>query len=169
MNFTTRLLLPLAAFALAAAPASAQSLRIPAEGTPAIEVVKQAGFTEKYDEYGNLTFFADDRSGGLLFRTIEAGPNESIPENSAIAELILGAAGAKPFTKRTTTSFAGGPAEAFHSTMSVGGPVVEIVVVIRNLDARHLAVGVTMIPESTPAAARATVLAQFAQARIVNR
>ncbi|MFM5948139.1 MAG: hypothetical protein ACKOPM_02755 [Novosphingobium sp.] len=170
MNFVTRLLMPLAAVALVAAPVHAQSYRIPAEGTPAIEVTKQAGFTEKYDDYGNLTFFAEDKSGGLLFRTIEAGPTENMPDNAAIAELILGAAGAKPYSKREATSFAGGPAEAFASTMSVGGgPLVEIVVVIRNLDARHLAVGVTMIPETTNAAGREVILAQFGQARIVNR
>ncbi len=169
MNFVTRLLMPLAAVALASAPAHAQSFRIPAEGTPAIEVAKQAGWTEKYDDYGNLTFFAQDKSGGLLFRTIEAGAGESMPENSAIAELILSAAGAKPFSKRAPTTFAGGPAEAFTSTMSVGGPPVEIVVVIRNLDARHLAVGVTMIPETTNAAGRQTIMAQFNEARIVSR
>lgn len=169
MSFASRLLLPLAAIALTATSAHAQSFRIPAEGVPAIEVAKQAGWTEKYDDYGNLTFFAEDKSGGLLFRTIEAGEGEAIPENSAIAELILGAAGAKPFTKREATQFAGGPAEAFHSTMSAGGPVVDIVVVIRNLDARHLAVGVTMIPQTTSAEGRKAVLAQFAQARIVNR
>jgi hypothetical protein len=167
MNFVTRLLLPLAAVAAFAAPA--QSLRIPVEGTPAIEVAKQAGWTEKYDDYGNLTFFAEDKSGGMLFRTIEAGPNEAMPDNSAVAELILGAAGAKPFTRRDATTFAGGSAEAFHSTMSVGGPVVDIVVVIRKLDERHLAIGVTMIPQTTEAGGRAAVMAQFAQARIVNR
>ena len=135
----------------------------------AIEVAKQAGWTEKYDEYGNLTLFADDGSGGLLFRTIETGANETLPDNAAVAELILSAAESKPYSRRVATDFAGGSAEAFHSTMSVDGPVVEIVVVIRKLDERHLAIGITMIPLSTKAEGRATVMAQFALARIANR
>lgn len=171
MNLATRLILPLVAATAFVAPAHAQSYRIPADGTvPAIEVAKQAGWTQNYDDYGNLTFFSNDGAGGLLFRTIEAGPTESIPDNGAVAELILSAAGAKPFTKREATTFSGGPAEAFYSTMAVdGGPVVDIKVVIRKLDARHIAVAVTMVPQSTPADKRQLVEAQFAQARIVNR
>lgn len=170
MNFISRLLLPLAAAAAFAAPAVAQPLRIPVEGTPAIEVAKQSEWTERYDDYGNLTLFSKDAVGGLLFRTIEAGPNEEIPSNQAVAELILGAAGATPPTRSEQTTFAGGPAEAFFSTMSVdGGPVIELKVVIRKLDDRHLAVGVTMVPKTAPDTARRKVDAQFAQVRIVTR
>lgn len=170
MNLATRMLLPLAAAVSFTAPAMAETLRIPTDGTPAIVVDKQAGWTEKYDDYGNLTFFADDRSGGLLFRMMEAGPNETIPSNAQIAELILGAAGAKAPSRSEKTTFAGGEAEAFYSTMSVdGGPTIALKVVIRKVDDRHLAVGVTMIPESTPAAGKQKIEAQFAKVTIVTR
>jgi hypothetical protein len=170
MNLATRLLLPLAALSAFAAPAYAQSLRIPADSVPAIEVVKQSGWTENYDDYGNLVMFASDGAGAVLFRLVTGGPGEKVPANAQIAEVILGAAGAKPYTKTEATTFAGGPAEAFYSTMQVdGGPVIRLRLVVRKLDDSRLAVGVTMIPETTSAAQRAAVEAQFATARIVTR
>ncbi len=170
MNLATRLLLPLAAAVSFTAPAMAESLRIPAEGAPAIVVDKQAGWTSNYDDFGNLTFFADDRSGGLLFRMIEAGPNEAVPSNAAIVDIILGAAGAKPATRSEKTTFAGGEAEAFYSTLQVdGGPTIVLKVVVRKIGDRHIAVGVTMIPESTPAAGKQKVEAQFAKVTIATR
>lgn len=170
MNFATRLLLPLAAAATFAAPAFAEPVRIPAEGAPAIVVDKQAGWTERYDDFGNLTLFADDRSGGLLFRMIEAGPNEPMPSNAQVAEVILGAAGAKPATRVEKTTFAGGEAEVFYSTMSIdGAPPIALRLVIRKIGDRHLAVGVTMIPASTPAAGKQKVEAQFARVSIATR
>lgn len=168
MNFACRLLLPLAAVAAFATPAYARSIRIPVDVTPAIEVSLQDGWIEKYDDYGNLTLFSES-GGGLLFRTIEAGPNEPMLDNSAVAELILSAAGAKPYSRTAPTSFAGGPAEAFHSTMAVDGITIEIAVIVRKLGPRHLAIGVTMIPESTPSDQRSAIDQQFAQVRIVNR
>ena len=170
MNLVTRLLLPLAAVSALAAPAYAQSYRIPVEGSPAIQVDKQAGWTENYDAHENLTFFASDGSGGLLFRVIEAGPEETMPDSGQIAEIILGAAGANPYTSRQPSSFAGGAAEAFVSTMAVkDGPLFDIIVVIRKVDDRHLAVGVKMIPQSTAADKRKLLDAQFAKAQIVTR
>lgn len=169
MNLFARLLLPLAAVSTFAAPALAQSYRIPTDSVPAIEVTKQAGWSENYDDSGNLTFFAQDGAGGLLFRLITGGPNEAIPENGQIASIILAAAGAKPFTSRGPTTLAGGPAEAFNATMAVdNGPTFDLVVVIRNLDARHLAVGVKMIPQTTGAEGRKKIDAQFAQVKIVT-
>lgn len=170
MNIVTRLLLPLAAVSAFASPALAESLRIPADGTPAIEVAKQSGWTEKYDDYGNLTLFADDKSGGMLFRTIETGPGEKMPSNAAVAEMILGAAGAKSYTRTEATTFAGGPAEAYYSTMEVsGGPVIQLKLVVRQLDDNHLAVAVTMVPDSTPDDKRKAIEAQFTAVKIVTR
>ncbi len=169
MNFATRLLMPLAAISLIAAPALAQSYRIPTDGTPAVEVVKQSGWTERYDEHGNLTLFAGDMAGAVLLRMITAPATEKIPSNAEMAGVILAGAGAKPYTKSEKTTFAGGPAEAFHSVMAIeGGPLIEIKVVIRPHGDHSLAVGVTMIPQSSTAAQRQTVATQFAAVRIVN-
>ena len=55
MNLATRLFLPFAALSALAAPAFAQSLRIPTDSVPAIEVAKQSGWKENYDDYGNLS------------------------------------------------------------------------------------------------------------------
>lgn len=170
MNLATRLLLPLAAAVSFTAPAMAESLRIPTDGTPAIVVDKQAGWTQRYDDYGNLTLFADDSSGGLLFRMIEAGPGEEIPANALLAEVILGAAGAKPPSRSEKTTFAGGEAEAFYSTMQIdGAPPIALKVVIRKVGDRHIAVGVTMIPASTPAAGKQRIEDQFAKVSIATR
>jgi hypothetical protein len=170
MNTFTRMLLPLAAVSAFASPALAESLRIPVDGTPAIEVSKQTGWTEKYDDYGNLTLFADDKSGGMLFRTITTGPGEKMPSNAAVAEMVLGAAGAKPYSKTEATTFAGGPAEAYYSTMEVsGGPVIQLKLVVRKLDDSHLTVAVTMVPDSTPADKRKAIETQFAAVKIVTR
>lgn len=170
MNLFTRMLLPLAAVSAFASPAIAQSLRIPTDSAPAIEVTKQTGWTERYDDYGNLTLFADDKSGGMLFRTIATGPGEKMPSNNAVAEMILGAAGAKPYTRVEKTTFAGAPAEAYYSTMSVsGGPTVNLKLVVRKIDDTHLAVGVTMVPDSTSAEKMKSVEAQFAAVKIVTR
>ena len=152
MNFAKCLLLPLAAISLIAAPALAQSFRIPADGTPAVEVSKQTGWTERYDEHGNLTLFANDMAGAVLLRMITASPGEPIPSNAELAAVILAGAGAKPYNKSEKTTFAGGPAEAFYADMVIdGGPVVKIKVVIRPYGPRSIAVGVTMVPAtSTP-------------------
>ena len=170
MNRFTRMLLPLAAVSVLASPAFAQSLRIPTDGAPAIEVAKQSGWTERYDDYGNLTIFADDKSGGMLFRTIATGPGEKMPTNAAVAEMILGAAGAKPYTRVEKTTFAGGPAEAYYSSMSIeGGPTVNLKLVVRKIDETHLAVGVTMVPASTTGVKLQAIDAQFAAVKIVTR
>jgi hypothetical protein len=169
MNFATRLLLPLAAVSLIAAPALAQSFRIPADGTPAVEISKQSGWTERYDEHGNLTLFANDASGAILLRMAAAGPGEKLPANAEMAGVILAGAGATAYTKTEKTTFAGGPAEAFYATMKVeGGPMVNLKVVIRRYGDRHLAVGVTMIPETSNAAQRQAVDQQFAMVRIAG-
>ena len=150
MNFTTRLLMPLAAISLIAAPALAQSFRIPTSGTPAVEIAKQTGWTERYDEHGNLTLFADDMAGAILLRMITAAPGEPMPSNAEMAQVILTGAGAKPYHKSEKTTFAGGPAEAFYSDLTIeGGPVVNIKVVVRKHGERSIAVGVTMIPEAS--------------------
>ena len=107
MNFTTRLLMPLAAISLIAAPALAQSFRIPTSGTPAVEIAKQTGWTERYDEHGNLTLFADDMAGAILLRMITAAPGEPMPSNAEMAQVILTGAGAKPYHKSEKTTFAG--------------------------------------------------------------
>jgi hypothetical protein len=168
MNLFTRMLLPLAAVSAFAAPALAQNYRIPTDATPSIEVAKQTGWTERYDESGNLLFFADDGAGGLLFRVVDGKPGEKMPSNASAVEVILGAAGAKPYSRSEKTTFAGGPAEAFYSTMSVdGGPVIELKVVVRRLGDSHLVVGVTMIPQAASAAKRQKVEAQFAQVKII--
>lgn len=169
MNFATRLLMPLAAISLIAAPALAQSFRIPTNGTPAVEIAKQPDWTERYDEHGNLTLFANEAYGAILLRMVAAGPGEKMPSNAEMAGVILAGAGAKPFTKAEKTSFAGGPAEAFYSTMQVeGGPMVTLKVVIRRYGDRHLAVGVTMVPETSTPAQRQLVDKQFAAVRIVG-
>ena len=169
MNLATRLLMPLAAISLIAAPALAQSFRIPTSGTPAVEIAKQSGWTERYDEHGNLTLFADDMAGAILLRMITASPGEPIPTNAEMAGVILAGAGAKPYHKTEKTTFAGGPAEAFHSAMVIdGGPKVEIKVVVRSYGANSIAVGVTMIPETSTAVQRQKVDAQFAMVRIVG-
>lgn len=148
----------------------AASLRIPVEGTPALVVDRQEGWTEKYDDYGNLTLFADDSSGGLLLRMIEVGPDETIPSNTQVAELILGAAGAEPPSRSEKTNFAGGEAEAYYSTMRLkGAPPIAVTVVIRKVGDRHLAVGVTMIPETTQASGKEKVEALFGKVTISSR
>ncbi|MBN8501281.1 MAG: hypothetical protein J0M19_09050 [Sphingomonadales bacterium] len=170
MNLATRLFLPFAALSALAAPAFAQSLRIPTDSVPAIEVAKQSGWKENYDDYGNLVIFADDGAGAVLLRLITGGPGEPMPTNEEIANVILGAAGAKPFTKREPSSFAGGPAEAFHSTMQVnGGPVIRLRLLVRKLDGSRLAIGVTMIPDTATPDQRARVEAQLGAARIATR
>ncbi|MBP6362182.1 MAG: hypothetical protein KA233_04195 [Novosphingobium sp.] len=169
MNFTTRLLMPLAAISLIAAPALAQSFRIPTSGTPAVEIAKQTGWTERYDEHGNLTLFADDMAGAILLRMITAAPGEPMPSNAEMAQVILTGAGAKPYHKSEKTTFAGGPAEAFYSDLTIeGGPVVNIKVVVRKHGERSIAVGVTMIPEASTPAQRQKVDTQFAVVRIVG-
>lgn len=169
MKLATRLLMPLAAISLIAAPAMAQSFRIPSDSTPAVEIAKQSGWTERYDEHGNLTLFADDMAGAILLRMITAAPGEPIPSNAEMAQVILTGAGAKPYTKTEKTTFAGGAAEAFYSVMSIeGGPVLNIKVVVRKFGERNIAVGVTMVPEASTAAQRQKVDAQFAQVRIVG-
>ena len=169
MNLATRLLMPLAAISLIAAPALAQSFRIPTSGTPAVEIAKQSGWAERYDEHGNLTLFADDMAGAILLRMITASPGEPIPTNAEMAGVILAGAGAKPYHKTEKTTFAGGPAEAFHSAMVIdGGPKIEIKVVVRSYGASSIAVGVTMIPETSTAVQRQKVDAQFAMVRIVG-
>ncbi len=169
MNFATRLLMPLAAISLIAAPALAQSFRIPTSGTPAVEIAKQSGWTERFDEHGNLTLFADDMAGAILLRMIAASPGEPIPTNAEMADVILAGAGAKPYHKTEKTTFAGGPAEAFHSVMVIDdGPKVDIKVVVRTYGTSNIAVGVTMIPETSTAAQRQKVDAQFAMVRIVG-
>lgn len=170
MNLATRLLLPLAAAVSFSAPAAAESVRIPTDSAPAIVVDMQDGWTKNYDDMGNLTFFADDRSGALLFRVIEAGPGEEMPSNLLMAEVILSAAGAQPPKPGKKTMFAGGEAEAFASTLTADGvPPIALNVVIRRVGDRHLAVGVTMIPETTDAAGRQKVEAQFARVTIATR
>ncbi|MFN3516665.1 MAG: hypothetical protein ACK4YM_05835 [Novosphingobium sp.] len=170
MHSATRLLLPLAAAVSFAAPALAESVRTPIDGAPAIVVDMQDGWTKNYDDMGNLTFFADDRSGGLLFRMIEAGPGEATPANSQLAEIILIAAGAQPPGPGKPTTFAGGEAESFTSTLTADGvPPITLNVVIRKVGDRHIAVGVTMIPEATDAAGRKKVEAQFARVTITTR
>lgn len=170
MNRITRLLLPLAAAASFAAPAMAETVRFPAEGAPAVVIDLQDGWIKNYDDMGNLTFFAEDRSGALLFRVIEAGPGETMPSNLQMAEVILSAAGAKPPSPGKKTTFAGGEAESFASTLSAEGvPSIALNVVIRKVGDRHIAVGVTMIPETTDAAGRQKVEAQFAKVTIVTR
>ena len=169
MNLATRLLMPLAAISLIAAPALAQSFRIPTSGTPAVEIAKQSGWTERFDEHGNLTLFADDMAGAILLRMIAASPGEPIPTNAEMADVILAGAGAKPYHKTEKTTFAGGPAEAFHSVMVIDdGPKVDIKVVVRTYGTSNIAVGVTMIPETSTAAQRQKVDAQFAMVRIVG-
>jgi hypothetical protein len=169
MKLATRLLMPLAAISLIAAPALAQSFRIPASGTPAVEIAKQSGWTERYDEHGNLTLFADDMAGAILLRMITAPAGEPIPSNAEMAGVILAGAGAKPYHKSEKTTFAGGPAEAFHSVMVIdGGPTVAIKVVVRKFGDHSIAVGVTMIPETSTAVQRQKIDAQFAAVRIVS-
>jgi hypothetical protein len=169
MNLATRLLMPLAAISLIAAPALAQSFRIPTSGTPAVEIAKQPGWTERYDEHGNLTLFADDMAGAILLRMISAPAGEKIPTNAEMAAVILSGAGAQPYSKSEKITFAGGPAEAFHSVMVIdGGPKVDVKVVVRTFGANNIAVGVTMIPETSTAAQRQKVDAQFAKVRIVS-
>lgn len=169
MNLATRLLMPLAAISLIAAPALAQSFRIPTSGTPAVEIAKQPGWTERYDEDGNLTLFADDMAGAILLRMISAPAGEKIPTNAEMAAVILSGAGAQPYSKSEKITFAGGPAEAFHSVMVIdGGPKVDVKVVVRTFGASNIAVGVTMIPETSTAAQRQKVDAQFAKVRIVG-
>lgn len=170
MKLASRLLLPLAAAVSFAAPAMAESVRIPTEGAPAIVVDMQDGWVKNYDDMGNLTFFAEDRSGGLLFRVIEAGPGEAMPSNLQMAEVILSAAGAQPPAPGKPTTFAGGEAESFTSTLTADGvPPIALNVVIRKVGDRHIAVGVTMIPETTDAAGRKKVEAQFARVTITTR
>lgn len=169
MKLSTRLLMPLAAISMIAAPALAQSYRIPTDGAPAVEIAKQTGWSERYDAHGNLTLFADDMAGAILLRMITVAPNESIPSNAEMAAVILAGAGAKPYHKSEKTTFAGGPAEAFHSVMVIdGGPSVAIKVVVRRIGDRSIAVGVTMIPDASTAAQRQGVDAQFAAVRIVG-
>jgi hypothetical protein len=169
MKLATRLLMPLAAISLIAAPALAQSFRIPTSGTPAVEIAKQSGWTERYDEHGNLTLFAEDMAGAILLRMITASPGEKIPTNAEMAAVILTGAGARPYSKTEKTTFAGGPADAFHSVMVIdGGPTINIKVVVRTFGANSIAVGVTMIPETSTAAQRQKVDAQFAAVRIVG-
>lgn len=169
MKLATRLLMPLAAISLIAAPALAQSFRIPASGTPAVEIAKQSGWTERYDEHGNLTLFADDMAGAILLRMATASRGETMPSNAEMAAVILTGAGAKPFHKSEKTTFAGGPADAYHSVMLIdGGPTINLKVVVRKYGDRSLAIGVTMIPESSTVAQRQKVDAQFAAIRIVG-
>jgi hypothetical protein len=169
MKLATRLLMPLAAISLVAAPALAQSFRIPTDSTPAVEIAKQTGWTERYDEHGNLTLFADDMAGAILLRMITASPNEPIPSNAEMAGVILAGAGAKPYQKTEKTTFAGGPADAYYSVMTIeGGPTVNIKVVVRTFGGRNIAVGVTMVPETSTAVQRQKVDAQFAAVRIVS-
>ncbi len=170
MKLASRLLLPLAAAVSFAAPAMAESVRIPADGAPAIVVDMQDGWIKNYDDMGNLTFFAEDRSGALLFRVIEAGPGETMPSNLQMAEVILSAAGAQPPGPGQKTTFAGAEAESFASTLSAEGvPPIALNVVIRKVGDRHIAVGVTMIPQTTDAAGRQKVESQFARVTITTR
>ena len=130
----------------------------------------QDGWIKNYDDMGNLTFFAEDRSGALLFRVIEAGPGETMPSNLQMAEVIPSVAGAQPPGPGQKTTFAGAEAESFASTLSAEGvPPIALNVVIRKVGDRHIAVGVTMIPQTTDAAGRQKVESQFARVTIPTR
>lgn len=173
MNLVTRMLLPLAAIAAPVAafvaPAHAQTLRVPAVGTPAVEIATPAGWKGEIDQEGNLTVMADDASGAILLAVIKADAGEPLPANDILAAAFFSELGARQTGGMTKARFAGAAAESYKAVMDMDGFIMDVELVIRRLDGGSVAMAVLMAPASITPAQRAANAAHFAKAKIVTR
>lgn len=173
MNLLTRMLLPLAAIAapvaVLAAPAHAQTLRVPVTGTPAVEMATPAGWKGEVDEEGNLTMMADDASGAILLAVVKPDASEPLPANDVLAAAFFVELGAKQSGGMKKAKFAGAPAESYTAVMDMDGFIMDVELVIRRLDGGSAALAVLMAPATITEQQRAANAAHFAKAKIVTR
>ena len=131
--------------------ASAEELRLPRAGGPAIAVDVPEHWTSRYDELGNLQITAEDKSCALQLSIVTA-PEPDKPALSVIAAGIVTGSGAAPYSRTEPTVVGGVASDAYVSMMTLpGGTVLDERVVVIKLDHVHYAVAATLaVPNLTP-------------------
>lgn len=150
--FRKSLLLPLFALLFCAVAARAETVRLPATGTPAYSFNVPDGWIIVYDQYGNLRISAADKSSALLLSMIEDPAVDTTPAAEVAAEIIK-SSGAPPYTRTGSGRIAGLAADAFYTQLvNDKGVTLDFKLEIVKLDPTHYASQATLsVTDMTPA------------------